>query len=98
MVALFASVFLQFLFHPLPLSPRSLPSTPRGNRRDIFLDPISRTCSPPKPLPYRARVSPARVSSEHEACPHRLILRRNASAQGQGRYFPPSRRQGIAGF
>src|SRR5881394_4582832 len=98
MVALFASAFLQFLFHQLRLSPRSLPSTPPGNRRDIFSDPILRTCSPPAPLPYRARVCPARVSSEHEACPHPPIPRRNASAQGQGRYFPPSRRQGIAGF
>src|SRR5437764_5359926 len=64
-------VFLRFLLRRLQLFPRSLPSKPRDNHRDISSVPILTTCYRREPWPYRARVFPARAFSEPEACLHR---------------------------
>src|SRR5437870_5017379 len=68
MAVVSVSVFLQFLFRPLQLFLRSLPSTLRDNRRDIFLDPISTTCCRPALLPYPVRVFRVRLFLGHGAC------------------------------
>src|SRR5437868_12995851 len=86
------SVFLRFLLRRLQLFLQSLPSTPRGNHRDIFSVPILTTCCRREPWPYLARVSPVRVSSEHEVCLHRPIPRQNACVQEGAHCFPLSLR------
>src|SRR5437870_7337157 len=98
MAAASVSVFLRFLFHRLRLFLRSLPSAPRGNRRDIFLDPISTTCCRRVLLPYRVPVFPVRVSLEYGACSHPPIPRRNALARERARCFPLLLRRDIGVF
>src|SRR5437763_13563161 len=72
-----SSVFLRFLLRRLQLFLQSLPSTPRGNHRDIFSVPILTTYFRRKTWPYLARVFTVRVSSEPEDCLQRLITRYN---------------------
>src|SRR5689334_20283650 len=71
-------VSLRFPLRRLQLFLQSHPSTPRDNRRDIFLAPILTTCYRRELWPYLAPVFPVRVSSEHEVCRHRPIPRQNA--------------------
>src|SRR5437016_4770037 len=98
MVAVLVSVFLRFLFRPLQLSPRSPPSRPRGNHRDIFSDPILTTCYRRALLPYRARVFRLRPSLGYAPCLCPPVPQRNASVPERARCLSLSLRRDIVGF
>src|ERR1700730_11012041 len=98
MAAVSFSVFPRSLSHLLQPFPRSPPSRPRGNHRDIFSDPISTTCYRRELLPYRARVFRLRASLGYEVYPLPPVRRRNALSQERARCPLLSLPRDIVGF